>query len=305
MNETKKYTERILGKAERSEDGCFLWTQATNKAGYPVVSLDGKLKVAHRVILEERDGAAPPHHVAGRSCKVNHCVNPDHLSWIPRAVAYRFDPAKGPRGNTRMRPEHVHEIRDRIKAGERQKDIAESVGVTQSAINAIAQNKTWAYIHGEERLARTNRSPKMSKREVVQWILDNAIPHENGCRLWHMATMPNGYGHLAYKGKMVYPHKLVCEHFHGPAPKGHVAVLTCRQRNCVNPDHVLWVSRSDACRIYRRPRKDLVLSEEQARDAKRRMAAGESNGSIATAYGVHETTISNIRTGRSWAWVVP
>lgn len=46
-----------------------------------------------------------------------------------------------------------------------------------------------------------------------------------------------------------------------------------------------------------------LLSEEQVRDIKRRLRAGETMRPIAEELGVHVSTISNIRRGRSWSHV--
>lgn len=45
------------------------------------------------------------------------------------------------------------------------------------------------------------------------------------------------------------------------------------------------------------------LSEEQVRRVKRRLAAGERLRPLAEEFGVHPSTISNIRRGRSWSHV--
>lgn len=70
---------RFYAKVQINEDGCHLWTAATNNMGYGVFSVEGKLKLAHRVSYEMEVGEIPEDLVLDHLCRVPNCVNPSHV----------------------------------------------------------------------------------------------------------------------------------------------------------------------------------------------------------------------------------
>lgn len=58
-------------------DGCWLWQGSVNGKGYPQRSVDGRIKLVHRVLLDAGKGESV-HHV----CEQPSCVNPDHLALV-------------------------------------------------------------------------------------------------------------------------------------------------------------------------------------------------------------------------------
>lgn len=60
-----------------------------------------------------------------------------------------------------------------------------------------------------------------------------------GCWLWlGKLSRENGYGQMGVMGKTRYAHRLAWEVAHGPIPPGLTIDHLCRQRSCVNPDHL-------------------------------------------------------------------
>lgn len=47
-----------------------------------------------------------------------------------------------------------------------------------------------------------------------------------------------GYGTLRVRGKTTYAHRAIYENVNGPVPDGMVLDHLCRNRDCVNPDHL-------------------------------------------------------------------
>lgn len=75
---------------------------------------------------------------------------------------------------------------------------------------------------------------------------------ETGCWNWTGASSAGGYGRFNFKGKRGYPaHRAAYEVFVGPVPDGLVIDHLCRNRGCINPDHLEPVT----------PRENLVRGE--------------------------------------------
>lgn len=58
------------------------------------------------------------------------------------------------------------------------------------------------------------------------------------CWEWLGARNNDGYGYFAHKGYSVRAHRYSYEIVHGPIPRGLVIDHLCRNRACVNPDHL-------------------------------------------------------------------
>jgi hypothetical protein len=69
-----------------------------------------------------------------------------------------------------------------------------------------------------------------------------AIYDENGCLVWRGAKHSSGYGSISIRlnGKQysAYAHRVAYEFAKGPIPDGLVIDHLCRNRACVNPDHL-------------------------------------------------------------------
>jgi hypothetical protein len=117
---------------------CWVWLGARNGMGYGAIREGHHTRPAHRVYYERANGPVPAHLPLDHLCRNPPCVNPAHLEPVTTAENIR-------RGNTPTITMAVaNDIRARIVAGERQADIARSLGVTQQLVCDIKKGRRWA-----------------------------------------------------------------------------------------------------------------------------------------------------------------
>lgn len=68
-------------------------------------------------------------------------------------------------------------------------------------------------------------------------ISSNISVASNGCWEWKR-YLTLGYGHMMVNRKMYQAHRLIFEMFIHKIPKGLVLDHLCRNRKCVNPEHL-------------------------------------------------------------------
>ena len=71
-------SERFQKFIQPRADGCHIWMGAIQGA-YGVISIDGKLKLAHRVAVSLDNRKVPDDMCVRHICKTKTCVNPEHL----------------------------------------------------------------------------------------------------------------------------------------------------------------------------------------------------------------------------------
>jgi hypothetical protein len=80
-------------------------------------------------------------------------------------------------------------------------------------------------------------SPVKSLLKPHERVLDRCITDDNGCSAFQ-GSKDQGYGRINIDGKIKQAHRVVYEALVGPIPEGLQLDHLCRNRACVNPEHL-------------------------------------------------------------------
>lgn len=138
-------------------------------------------------------------------------------------------------------------------------------------------------------------------RRWIERHLD--YPHDEWCLFWPFGLNQGGYAHVG--GDKIKVHRMMCERKNGPAPAGKPeACHECGNGHlgCVNPNHLQWKSHGDNMSdMFRhgRHQKRFKLTPEQV-DEIRSLEGRARIIDIANQFGVMDTTIRQIHSGKIW-----
>jgi hypothetical protein len=124
------------------------------------------------------------------------------------------------------------------------------------------------------------------------------VDPETGCWIWQRSlTGPARcrYGVVKRDGKRIRAHRFYYQKFRGPIPDGMFIDHLCRNKLCVNPDHLEVVT--PAQNVQRGPLAKLTMDD--AREI-RRIADQFTRVELAKRYGVAAPIISDIVNGKHW-----
>lgn len=119
----------------------------------------------------------------------------------------------------------------------------------------------------------------------------------DGCWEWAGALNSQGYGVVRWEGRQKYIHRVIFDLVKGPIPQGHHIDHTCRNRRCMNPEHLEAVTKQENDR--RRP--GTKVDPSMVRAIRRLAAEGMTGVAIAARFGLSQNHTSAILNGRYWA----
>ena len=125
------------------------------------------------------------------------------------------------------------------------------------------------------------------------------VDSDTGCWNWHSVSV-HGYGQVRIEGRKRPAHRVMYEKLNGAIPDGMVLDHLCRNRRCVNPEHLEAVSSGENTR--RSPIRT-KLKQADIRRVQELSAMGMKQSDIAREVGVSQKHISRILRGEGSAHV--
>lgn len=77
-----------------------------------------------------------------------------------------------------------------------------------------------------------------------------AVDPVSNCWVWLRTRVAGGYGTLRHHGRVVYAHRHAWEAANGAIPAGLELHHLCWQRACVNPAHLVAITKSDHAKLH-------------------------------------------------------
>ena len=130
----------------------------------------------------------------------------------------------------------------------------------------------------------------------------------DSCWLWQRYRSPRGYGKVCLwrppTVRTLRAHRVAYALTHGSVPAQHL-LHTCDNPSCCNPGHLELGNaiKNGQDGVLRRRRTNLRLQPAWIPDIRQRVAAGETQASVARTYGVHVMTINHVILRRCWEYV--
>jgi len=147
--------DKLIARASPEPNtGCWLWLGGVRgHMGYGSLRLrDGRTVGAHRLSFELFNGPIPAGMKVCHRCDVPTCINPAHL-YLGTDIENKADSvAKGRHnigernGHAILGPDQIPVIRGRRSSGDYIKQIARDYGVSEGAISAIVNGRSWRHI---------------------------------------------------------------------------------------------------------------------------------------------------------------
>jgi HNH endonuclease len=121
----------------------------------------------------------------------------------------------------------------------------------------------------------------------------SSAPEAHQCWEWTGQLDKRGYGRMSHQGRKQFIHALAYKEFIGPIPEGLEPDHLCKNPACFNPWHLELVSHPENTRrgrVAKLTHTDIAIIR----------ALDEPHTVTAELFGVHPSTICDIRNNRRW-----
>lgn len=182
-------------------------------------------------------------------------------------------------GRTNDRPRRRHRHRaHRCRRAVRREDGEAEVSLVRERLRGqrcsiegceklINNSRVWCQMHYSRWLRHGDPTVALKKRGGIAERIWSKVRKTEGCWEWTASKNPGGYGHFTVNGKTRNAHRAVYELLVGLVPFGLTLDHLCRNRACVNPDHLEPVTQ------LINTRRGRASEVTRARHAARRAAA--------------------------------
>lgn len=136
---------------------------------------------------------------------------------------------------------------------------------------------------------------KRKRKSPVDYVSEDR-GYKTPCWTWQQGKTGQGYGLVSVNKRHELAHRNLYEQVKGSIPVGMELDHLCRNRDCVNPDHMEPVTH--AVNIRRGPQSK--LSMESARIIRQRCADGDRKDAVARDFGVDPSIIYDVVNERIW-----
>lgn len=143
---------RLWENVDKS-DGCWLWTGAVERYGYPIMQRNGKTVRVHRFIYEMFNSQIPAGMDLCHHCDTPRCVRPDHLFVGTRLDNVRDMVNKGRHCcganhyQTPLTDQQVLDIRQKYSdGGVTYRQLGSAYRVSPSSIGQIIRRESWRHL---------------------------------------------------------------------------------------------------------------------------------------------------------------
>jgi predicted XRE-type DNA-binding protein len=157
----------------------------------------------------------------------------------------------------------------------------------------------------------------MASLSLEERFWTKVIKGESPDDCWGWTDAPNklgGYGRIQVDGKHIRAHRISWEIHNGPIPDGLDVLHDCDNPLCSNYRHLFLGTHTDNMRDkVRKGRANLPVGDKHhnskltqaiVTQIKEKLANGISQSVLALHFGIHQTTISQIATGKTWGHVI-
>lgn len=228
-----------------------------------------------------------------RICSIPECGKPHHSHGFCGAHNHRFKRLGDPLASSARQPRLTCKI--------------EGCGKRHLSRGWCSMHYRRWWIYGDPEALLT-----AAHGEAMEWLLAHVSYQGDGCLTWPFARNSDGYASLRYEGEQSRAHQVMCKEAHGERPSPlHEAAHSCGKGNegCVHPGHLRWATHADnqadtiahGTSIAGERHHNAKLTRSQAGEIYIRAIAGEDHALLAGEFGVKPSTISMIKTKRSWA----
>jgi hypothetical protein len=134
------------------------------------------------------------------------------------------------------------------------------------------------------------------RKSPLEWLAKD-MGYKTPCWVWQRAHSSNGYARACVGNAQARDaHLVYYEKYKGPIPEGLELDHLCRVTLCVNPEHLEAVT--PAVNARRRP--STKLNAQAVQQIRERRAQGELYKTLASDFGVSDTTIGDVVSGKRW-----